>query len=272
MSTILVTGASSGIGLATAKHLAASGHRVFGTSRRSPEQVAERLGALPFDVVTMDVCDPESVAACVRGVLERGPIDVVVNNAGMGIAGAIEDTSDEEALAQLDTNLLGVHRVCRAVLPAMRARGQGRIVNVGSLAGRITLPFQGFYSASKYALEAYTESLRMELRPFGITATIIEPGDFQTEFTASRQYVLGTGEDSAYESNLRACMAIAEADEQSGRGPEQVARTIARAIRARRPRIRYAVGAPFQVFGVALKRFLPDRWFEAAMRMLYKLG
>lgn len=278
MATILVTGASSGIGLSTARLLASRGHRVFGTSRRSPEAVLAKLGEQPFTFVTMDVREPDSVAAAVAEVhrqiaaelgAEAG-LDVVVNNAGMGVAGALEDTSDAEALEQMDTNFLGVHRVCRAVLPDMRARGRGRIVNVSSLAGRITLPFQGFYSASKYALSAYTEALRMELRVFGVSATLIEPGDFQTGFTDARQ-LAAASEGSAYAPTMTKAMAVFEADELSGRSPDEVARTIARAIDVRNPRVRYTVGPLGQRLGVMLRSVMPERVFEAIFSKLYKL-
>ena len=187
---VLVTGASSGFGRAIAAHLAARGYLVYGTSRSAvmPEEAtapAER-SLVPI-MIPMDVCVDASVDAAVTHILRRhGRIDVLVNNAGFGIAGAVEDTSADELRRQFDTNVFGVLRVCRAVLPHMRRQGGGRIINVGSLAGLIALPFQGAYSASKFALEALSESLRMETKPYGISVSVIEPGDFRTSFTASR--------------------------------------------------------------------------------------
>jgi NAD(P)-dependent dehydrogenase (short-subunit alcohol dehydrogenase family) len=266
--SILVTGASSGIGLAAARQLAAAGHRVVGTSR-SPRSDDER----PFEMATMDVLDAESVEACVAAVLAQGPIDVLVNSAGFGLAGALEDTSDAEALLQFDTNLLGVHRVCRAVLPSMRARGAGRIVNIGSMGGSFTVPFQGLYCASKAALRSYTESLRMEVRPFGITATVIEPGDFATGFTDSRRYTERSGEGSAYQAAMRVTMDICERDERAGGDPAMVAQAVTTAIGAANPRGRYVVAALLlQRLAPAIKWLLPAALFEAIMRDTYKIG
>jgi len=176
---VLITGASSGIGLAAAQILHARGARVWGASRRVI------AGEIPW--IAMDVTDDEAVDAGVRKLIEKaGRIDALITCAGYGIAGAIEDTSSAEAQAQFATNFFGTFRAVRAVLPAMRAQEAGRIVLVGSIAGRIGVPFQGFYSASKFALEGFAESLRMEVKPFGIDVSLIEPGDFKTDFTAAR--------------------------------------------------------------------------------------
>src|ERR1700724_82946 len=180
---VLVTGASSGIGLACATHLAGRGYRGYGTSRRS--------GAGPAGKVTMlaaGVFDGGSVEQAIATVLDHeGRLDIVVNNAGMGIAGPVENTSIEEAKRQLEVNFFGAFRVCRAALPAMRKQGSGYIVNIGSIGGLIAIPYQAMYSASKFALEGFSESLRMEVRPFGIRVVIIEPGDHKTALTGNRR-------------------------------------------------------------------------------------
>ena len=185
-AVVLVTGASSGIGRACAIHLARQGYHVFGTARRAPDQVIEDLRqslASPdqLDIVTMDVDDNESVIQVMEIIVEKtGRLDAVVNCAGFGIAGAVEETSDEEVRAIFETNLLGIVRVCRAAIPTMRTQGSGILINISSIGGRIGLPFQGFYSATKFALEGLIEALRMEIHEFGIRAVLIEPGDFCT--------------------------------------------------------------------------------------------
>src|ERR1700733_9888901 len=189
---VLVTGTSSGFGRAIAAALARDGHRVFASTRGSDAAVP---GA-PH--VTLDVTDAASVADCVAAVMNAGRIDVLINNAGLGIAGAIEDTSDDEAHAQFDANFFGMHRMCRAVLPHMRQQGGGFIINMSSLAGQIAIPFQGFYSASKFAIEGYTEALRMEVRSFGVRVSMIEPGDFATAFTMNRRMTGGHAPESPY--------------------------------------------------------------------------
>lgn len=178
---VLVTGASSGIGQACAELLSARGHTVYGTSRKPPPEPARHR------MLELDVTRDDSVQKAVATVLEeQGHLDVVVNNAGYALAGPIEDTSIEEARHQLDTNFFGVLRVCKAVLPSMRARGSGLIVNVSSLGGMVGLPFQGLYSASKFALEGLTESLRQEVAPFGVQVTLLQPGDVRTAITDNR--------------------------------------------------------------------------------------
>ena len=174
-SVVLITGASSGFGEACADHLARRGYRVYGTSRRArfPEGGAEENPRM----IPMDVCDDDSVRAAVEFVLAaEGRLDVVVNNAGLGMAGAVEDTSLEEARALFETNFFGMHRVCRAVLPTLRAQRSGLIVNISSIGGLIAIPFQGFYSASKFATEALTEALRMDYDAFGRVLSDTNPG------------------------------------------------------------------------------------------------
>lgn len=177
----LVTGASSGFGLFIANDLHAAGYRVYGASRRA---VGGPDGG--FQAIAMDVDDDASVAAGVGAIVAReGRLDVLVSNAGIGIAGSLEDTTTQEAKAQFETNFFGNHRVCRAALPHLRAQESSHIVVIGSLAGLFGIPFQGMYSASKFALEGYCESLRIELRHTGVRVAIVEPGDFATGFTAA---------------------------------------------------------------------------------------
>jgi short-subunit dehydrogenase len=220
----------------------------------------------------MDVCDDDSVRRAVDFVSKQeGRIDVLVNNAGVGLAGSVEDTSVEEAKALFETNFFGVLRVCRAALPTLRAQGSGLIVNVSSLAGLVTIPFQGFYSASKYALESMSDALRMELRPFGVHVTLLEPGDFKTGFTASRVFSAGSGEGSAYRESCQRAVAVMERDEQSGADPQKLAELLGKIIANPSPRNRYAVGALGQTLGVAARHVLPSALLDRAIRAVYKL-
>jgi len=221
----------------------------------------------------MDVTRDESVHQAVDFIVrEAGRLDVVVNNAGFGVAGAVEDTSIEEAKAQLETNFFGVLRVCRAVLPMMRAQGEGLIVNISSLGGIIALPFQALYSASKFAVEGLTEALRMEVRPFGIRVTLVEPGDMRTEFTARRVRVAASGEGSAYRSFFERVIRVVEEDEQHGGSPEAVAILLERILRSPNPAPRYRVGPAFQRLAAVLKGVMPGRLFEWALMKYYRLS
>jgi NAD(P)-dependent dehydrogenase (short-subunit alcohol dehydrogenase family) len=265
---VLVTGASSGIGKATAELLAARGCRVYGTSRNAPRAIVEKAAGDEGPVLRMiplDVTSDESVDAAVGVVLAReGRIDAVVNNAGFGIAGAVELTSVDEARGQFETNFFGMVRVCRAVLPVMRQQGSGRIVNLSSIAGRIAIPFQAFYSASKFAIEGYSEALRIEVAPFGIQVVLVEPGDCRTGFTAARQYV---GRPT-YPAESRA-IAVMEHDEAHGASPEAVARLVHRLITMRSPGVRYTVGPVAQRLAVLLQRLLPSRWISFGVAKYY---
>jgi NAD(P)-dependent dehydrogenase (short-subunit alcohol dehydrogenase family) len=264
---VLVTGASSGIGQACAQQLARDGWRVFGTSRGSPPPAAAGAGV---ELVQMDVTDENSVRQCVDGVLAKaGRLDAVVNNAGISIMGAVEDTSIDEAKAQLETNFFGVLRVCRATLPALRKNGGGHVVNISSLAGIIGLPFSGLYSASKFALEGVSESLRMECREFGVRVVLVEPGDFRTNITASRRTVEASERNSAYREAFARCKQKQDQDETNAPGPEAVARLVARILADPDPRTRYSVGMLSQRMVVPLKRFLPQRVFEWAARRAF---
>jgi len=218
----------------------------------------------------MDVRDEASVARGVERVLaEAGRLDAVVNNAGIGIAGPVEDASLEEALALFQTNFLGALRVCRAVVPHLRTQGGGTIVNVSSIAGRIGLPFQGLYSASKFALEGLTEALRMEVRPFGIRVVLVEPGDTRTPFTAHRRRAAVPTE--CYRERYSRALNRAEQDEEAGSPPVAVARLVLRVLRRRNPRLRYTVGNPLQRLAVVARRTLPGRLFEWGIIRYYRV-
>jgi len=264
---VLVTGASTGFGCAIAQALASSGHRVFGTARLPQAHASDGLTMLRLDVTQDD-----SVAACVAELVRTaGRIDAVINNAGSGIAGAIEDTTAAEAQAQFETNFFGAHRVCRAVLPQMRAQRAGVIINMSSLAGRIAVPFQGFYSATKFAIEAYSEALRMEVRPFGIAVSMIEPGDFATAFTANRRITAASAPASPYFDSMRKAIAIMARDEQANRDLSPVIRAVESILKSRRPALRYPRATPVQRTFNALRPFLPQAVAEYLIRDAYGL-
>jgi NAD(P)-dependent dehydrogenase (short-subunit alcohol dehydrogenase family) len=269
---VLITGASSGLGEAFAAHLARLGHRVYGTSRRGAFPAAGAEGVFPA-LVPMDVRDDASVRAAVDFVVEReGRLDVVVNNAGVGLAGAVEDTAPEEARTLFETNVLGVLRVCRAVMPILRSQGAGLIVNVGSIGGRIAIPFQGFYSASKFAVASLTDALRMEAKPFGVRVTLLEPGDFRTGFTDHRVVTADSRTNPAYRERCRSALQVMEHDERHGADPAALARLLPKLMTRRSPRARYVAGMFFQKLAVAIQRVLPPAWFERGLMAYYRIG
>lgn len=267
---VLITGASSGLGQACAERLARGGDRVYGTSR-APQKSTPLAGV---EMLAMNLDDDRSVGGAVERMLRaEGRLDVVINNGGFGFGGPVEETSLEEAKAIFETNLFGVLRVCRAVLPTMRQRRSGTIVNVSSLGGRIGLPFQGLYSATKFALEGMSEALRMEAKPFGVRVVLVEPGDFRTGFTQNRRTVDGfDAVASPYKERSLRAIRIAETDERNGSPPEAVARLVERVLNRPHPRVRYPVGARSQRAAAALKGILPSRLFEWGLMKYYKVN
>jgi NAD(P)-dependent dehydrogenase (short-subunit alcohol dehydrogenase family) len=224
-------------------------------------------------MLTADVTDDRSVEQAVATVLDReGRLDIVVNNAGMGIAGPVESTSIDQAKGQFEVNFFGAFRVCRAVLPAMRRQRSGYIINIGSIGGLLAIPYQSMYSASKFALEGLSEALRMEVRPFGIRVVIIEPGDHKTALTENRQFTEISIATDAYSSSFEAALLKTAHDEQSGPGPEQVARLLYRIVNQRHPRLRYTIGPIPQRAAVWLKRLMPYSILEYTMRTYYGVG
>jgi NAD(P)-dependent dehydrogenase (short-subunit alcohol dehydrogenase family) len=259
----LVTGASAGLGRACADRLAAAGWSVTGASRRG---TGGQAGGASWTGLVMDVDNDASVRSGVASLHEQGPIDALVAAAGWGIAGAAEDTSIAEAKAQFETNFWGCVRVVQAVLPNLRERGQGRIVLLSSIGGVIGIPFQAYYSASKFALEGYAESLGYEVAPFGIAVTLVQPGNFATDFTASRQVAAAARHDTAYAAAMAKAVSAMERDERNGAPPAQVAATVRRVLEARTPPRRVSVGKASERAGILAKRLLPFRLFEAAAK------
>ncbi|TAJ71839.1 MAG: SDR family oxidoreductase [Phenylobacterium sp.] len=250
---VLVTGASAGFGRAIAEHLTGHGYKVYGASRQ-PQPGG------PFPMIAMDVDNDASVSAGVAEVIAReGRLDAVIGNAGMGIAGALEDTTCEEGLAQFQTNFFGNHRLVRAALPHLRRQDLAHIIIVGSLAGLVGIPFQGMYAASKFALEGYVEALRLELRGGPVRVTVLEPGDFATGFTSSRQKVAASGEGSLYKAAFDRAMAIIDADERDGADPAAIGPVVREVLEDPKPPVRRAVVGPKQEGVETAKRDLsPD--------------
>ncbi len=257
---VLVTGASSGIGQAIARRLATRGWRVFGTSRQPA------AGFDNVDMLPMDVDDDNSVALAVGAIMEKtGRLDAVVNNAGWALMGPIEDTPIADARAQMETNFFGVLRVCRAALPIMREQRAGHIVNISSLGGIFGMPFSGIYSASKFAVEGLSESLRLETRRFGIRVTLIEPGDTRSQLPLRRRTVQPLRHASAYQEIFDRFQAKQAQDEAKAPPPDAVAALVERILRDPRPAMRYTAGMFDQRMVSPLKRWLPYSWFERVL-------
>ncbi|WP_028527236.1 SDR family oxidoreductase [Runella limosa] len=260
---ILITGASTGIGRTTAEYLTKLGHRVYGTSRKPFNEVVS------FQTVVMDVTDDTSVQNAIAHVLQREQqIDILINNAGLGIIGALEEVPEEMIQRVFDTNVWGLLRVCRAVLPAMRQRRSGLIINVGSIAGRMGLPFRGIYSASKASVEILTETLSIELKPFGIEACSVLPGDVRTNINANR-LVAHSSSNSPYRAYVDDMNAKVNAEVSEAAEPMYIAKTIEKVINAKSPNIYYVAGPFLQRASLLLKRFLPSRVFEYLLRENY---
>jgi NAD(P)-dependent dehydrogenase (short-subunit alcohol dehydrogenase family) len=256
---VLITGASSGIGKCCAEHLARRGWRVFGTQRRPPDPPRQSA----VEMVAMDVDDEQSVEQGLAAVLAAaGRIDAVVNNAGVSLMGAVEDTGIEEAKAQLETNFFGVLRVCRAVLPIMRRQRAGHIVNISSLAGIVGVPFSGLYSASKFALEGMSEAMRLETKPFGIRVAVIQPGDFKSDMTQRRRVAAASQTNDAYATISRHFKEKQDRDEANAPTPEPVARLLERILNDPNPKFRYPVAQLGQRIVVPLHWMLSQRMFE----------
>jgi len=260
-SIALVTGASSGIGEASAKRLAAAGYKVYGTSRRGSAQLDQRS----FAMLPLDVTSDESVEAAVKELIRReGRIDLLVNNAGFGVAPAgAEESSIEQAKAIFETNVFGLVRMTRAVVPHMRRQGNGRIINIGSVLGFLPMPYGALYAATKHAVEGYSESLDHELRTRGIRVSVIEPAYTKTQFDANFMVPDSTLDDyrearALLDKVLKEVMATADE-------PTIVADVVLEAATSNRPRLRYAAGALANRLRL-LRRFAPAGLLDAGIR------
>jgi NAD(P)-dependent dehydrogenase (short-subunit alcohol dehydrogenase family) len=242
----IVTGSATGIGYETALHLAKNGFSTYATMRnlQKAKEIKETADAesLPLDVIQLDVTDNVSITQAIDTVISQsGRIDVLVNNAGYGLIGSIEDMSIEELKAQYETNVFGIFRVTKAVLPHMRKQHGGSIINISSIAGRIALPLYSAYVSTKFAIEGLSESMAYELEPFGIKVAIIEPGAIKTNFRRE-QAAKGSSEDSPYSSLMQSPSKAIEEMLKHRLYPEEVAKTVIQAIENPKPKLRYVVG------------------------------
>ncbi len=262
--TALVTGASSGIGRATALQLASQGYQVYAAARRT-EKVKEAL-VVGIEPLYLDVNSEESIQQAIDTIMQAtGRIDVLVNNAGYGLYGTIEEVSLGDAREQFEVNVFGLMSLTKRVLPIMRQQRSGHIVNVSSIVGKFALPTGGWYAASKHALEALSDALRLEMKPFGVKVVVVEPGVIKTEFSeVSQQKSKGTKELESYRSLRSGFRKMSESRQQSAADPYVVAQVIGDAVMSQNPRPRYAVPGGAKVM-LALKGLLGDRIYDWIM-------
>ncbi len=265
---ILITGISSGFGKQTSLLLAEKGHCVYGTVRK-PSGVD---GAVK--VLIMDLTDADSIRRAVSAVVEKeGRIDVLINNAGMHTGGPVETSPAENIRLQMETSFMGMVSLTREVLPVMRAGGGGTIINISSIGGLMGLPFQGFYSAAKYAVEGFSEALRMETARFNIRVIVINPGDFHTSNSANRRgYLAPSGTEDPYHVQFERALSVIEHDEANGGDPAVLARKLARIVECKNPRQRYIIATADQKLAVLLKRILPGKVFSAILASHYGIS
>lgn len=254
---VLITGVSSGIGLELAKKFIKNGNIVYGVSRK------------PFSLegLTHIICDVSSLEQCqnaIRNVVENeGKIDILINNAGMGISGSIENTSEQDARKIYDVNFFGTFFMCKAALPFLR-ESKGRIINVSSVASKFYIPFQGFYSATKASIDAISAAMRAETKPYGVRITNVLPGDTKTSFTANRV----KQDDGVYNERYISSVGKMEHDEQNGMSSEYVAKVIYKVATKRRPPLTKTVGIPYKIL-LFLSKILPNRFIEWVVSKMY---
>ncbi len=263
---VLITGGSSGIGKSVGEFLTQKGFVVYGTSRNPQLYLNSQ-----FNLVQLDVSDNNSIERAIQTVIqESGRLDVLINNAGAGITGPIEEIPDAEIQRNFETNFFGPIRVIKAVLPQMRAQNSGLIINVTSIAGYMGLPYRGVYSASKGALELITEAFRMEIKDFNIQMTNVAPGDFATNIAAGR-YHAPILENSPYKKPYGDTLNLMDAHVSSGKDPQLMAEAIFKIINTPNPKIHYKIGEFMQKFSIVLKRILPDKVYEKMLMNHYNL-
>jgi len=267
----LITGCSTGIGFETALVLARRGHHVFATMRdlKKAGPLRQAAAGLHLEILSLDVDKPASVQKAVSTLLKKvGRIDLLINNAGWGAFGGLDEFSDEEIKAQYETNVFGLMRVTRAVLPTMRAQRSGRILHIGSLAGKMTFAGIGLYCSSKHAVEALTEGLRLELRPFNIQVAVVEPGSIKTPFKENRRKskIFLEGK-SVHQKALEKIEALGN-ERTLAPEPFKVAQVIEKALRADRLAARYPVGLD-AVWFPFIRWFLPDFFYDLILRVMY---
>ena len=262
---VLITGGSSGIGKAIGDYLNQHNFKVYGTSRKSAGKSSN------FNLIDLDVTDEDSIFKAVKFVLEKEKrIDVLINNAGVGITGPVEETPTPEIRNAFETNFYGPINVCKAVLPVMRKQNDGLIINVTSIAGYMGLPYRGIYSASKAALEIATEAFRMEVKGFNIKMTCVAPGDFATNIAAGR-YHAPVLDNSPYKEPYGDSLKLMDEHVDAGQDPDMMAKAVLKIIKDKAPKGHYKVGELLQKASIVLKRILPDKTYERMLMNHYKL-
>jgi NAD(P)-dependent dehydrogenase (short-subunit alcohol dehydrogenase family) len=264
---ILITGISSGFGKETARLLSEEGYTVYGTVRKETES------ALPVNYLRMDMTDLNSIREAVLIIVEKeGRIDVLINNAGMHTGGPAETLPAEYIKLQMDTNFMGMVHLTREILPLMRKQGTGRIINVSSIGGLMGLPFQAYYSAAKFAVEGFSEALRMEVSQFNIKVILINPGDFHTSNSANRRnFLVPAGLNDPYQDQFEKSLSIIENDESKGWEPVVLSRKVVKIINCTNPRQRYIIASFEQKLAVVLKYILPGKLFRMILQDHYKV-
>lgn len=264
---ILITGISSGFGKETSELLARAGHTVYGTVRRSIDYQGD------VKILRMDLTDQASIKNTVSDVLAKeGRIDVLINNAGMHTGGPIETAPPEHIRLQMETNFNGMVLLTKEVLPSMRKQGGGIIINFSSIGGLMGLPFQAFYSASKFAIEGFSEALRMEVKRFNIKVVLINPGDFHTSNSANRRNFLApTGPDDPYHKQYETTLAAIEKDEANGWDPSVLAKKLVKIVECKNPKQKYIIASFEQKLAVTLKYILPGKLFRRILEDHYKI-
>lgn len=257
---VLVTGGSSGIGLATCRYLQQKGCKVYGTSRKTRH--GELMHGIPMLQLSLD--RSESIRDAIHWLIEKeGRLDVLINNAGTGIAGSIEDTTTEEIAAIFQTNVFGQLECCRVAIPQMRRQNKGQIINISSIAGEFGLPYRGVYSASKSAIDRFSETMRMELAQWNIAVSIVQPGDYKTNINNNRIIAKKSlTPDSPYFDGFTKHYKGISDDISNGHPPMDVARVIWKIIDSRHPLMRYPSATFWQRFSLSLNRVLPSHLFQ----------
>lgn len=264
---ILITGISSGFGKESAGLLAEAGHKVYGTVRKDTDHQG------PVTILKMDLMDPASIKKAVADVIEKeGRIDVLINNAGMHIGGPIETSPIEHIKLQMDTNFTGTVNLTKEVLPIMRRNGGGTIINFSSIGGLLGLPYQGIYSAAKFAIEGFSEALRLEVRQFKIKVVVINPSDFRTNNTANRRNFLSpTGPEDPYFTQYEKTLATIEKDETNGWEPLILARKLVKIVSRKNPKQRYVIATFLSKLAITLKHVLPGKLFSRLLGFFYNI-